>query len=451
MQSSHLERVLLREFPEEVETVISKTGRPEIATDPMGVEMSDIFVMLHPEDEWRVSSKAELVEEMEEVLEREVPGVAFGFSQPIELRVSELIAGVRSDVAIQIFGDDLESLDRPSQRRSSGCLHDSGRDRCQGRAGLWSADPHRDGRSRIRCTPRCEWRRRARRGRGAGRPAGRRGHGGRAAIRASGAFSRGGACGRRVDPENPSGSRRRQAAALGELAQLDTETEAAQISREWIKRRVSVELNVRGRDVASVVADARAAIAESVEIPPGTVIEWGGQFENLERASRRLFVLVPLSLLLIFVLLFAAFNAGRPAVLIFLNVPLAAAGGVFSLALRGMPFSISAGVGFIALFGIAVMNGVVLLSYARKLEHEEGMAPFAAAREAALVRMRPVLTTALVAAIGFVPMAIATGSGAEVQRPLASVVIGGLVTATLLTLFVLPVVYGGVSDRPSES
>ena len=444
VQSSHLERVLLEEFPAEIETVISKTGRPEIATDPMGVEMSDVFVMLRPEDEWQLSSKQVLIEEMEEVLEREVPGVAFGFSQPIELRVSELIAGVRSDVAIQIFGDDLESLDQLAGEVARAVARIQGATdvKVEQVSGLpiLTASVDRDSVARH----------------------GVSGDDVLAAIEALGGKQVGVVMEGerrfalqvrfpeevRADEESirriPVAADGGRLLPLGELAVLDTENEAAQISREWIKRRVSVEFNVRGRDVASVVADAREVLAKTVAIPPGTVVEWGGQFENLERASQRLFVLVPLSLLLIFVLLYAAFNAVRPAALIFLNVPLAAAGGVFSLALRGMPFSISAGVGFIALFGVAVMNGVVLLSYAQKLERE-GATPRAAAKEAAIVRMRPVLTTALVAAIGFLPMAIATGSGAEVQRPLATVVMGGLATATLLTLFVLPVVYGGVS------
>jgi cobalt-zinc-cadmium resistance protein CzcA len=237
---------------------------------------------------------------------------------------------------------------------------------------------------------------------------------------------------------------------LGELASFSTAAAAAQVSRDRIQRRLSVELNVRGRDIASVVADARATIAREVKLPSGYVIEWGGQFENLERASRRLVVVVPLALLLIFVLLYGAFGAARPALLIFLNVPFAAVGGVFALAARGMPFSISAGVGFIALFGVAVLNGVVLVAYIRKLQQESGLEPRAAAREAALVRMRPVLMTALVAALGFVPMAVATGAGAEVQRPLATVVIGGLFTATLLTLFVLPTIYAWFEPRRTE-
>jgi cobalt-zinc-cadmium resistance protein CzcA len=452
VQSSHLESVLLREFPDEIETVVSKTGRPEIATDPMGVEMSDVFVMLRPKENWGVASKVELVEEMEEVVGREVPGVAFGFSQPIELRVSELIAGVRSDVAIQFYGEDLDVLKRVATETAQVVSRIEGADdvKVEQVSGLpiLTATVDRDSVARH----------------------GVSGDDVLSAIEALGGKQVGVvmegekrfALQVRFPPEvraDEDTIRRIPVAAeggrmlpLGELATLDTEMEAAQISRERIQRRITVEFNVRERDIASVVAEARVAIAEGVSIPPGYVMEWGGQFENLERASRRLAILVPLSLLLIFMLLYGAFNAITPAVLIFLNVPFAAVGGVFALTLRGMPFSISAGVGFIALFGIAVMNGVVLLSYARRIEQERDLSPTAAAREAAIVRMRPVLMTAMVAAFGFIPMALATGSGAEVQRPLATVVIGGLVTATLLTLFVLPVAYGwfSKSNRPSE-
>ena len=440
-QSTLLERVLRREFADEVETVVTKTGRPEIATDPMGVEMSDVFVMLKPRDEWRFESKEELVEAMEEVLARSVPGAAFGFSQPIELRVSELIAGVRSDVAIQVYGEDLGELRRLGDQIARVVSEIPGADdvKVEQISGLPILTVRIDRGAAGRY----------------GVPAGDV----LAAVEALG--------GKRVgvvlDGEKrfalqvrfPPEVRNDEAAIaripiagtegalvpLGEVATFETAPAAAQVSRERIQRRISVETNVRGRDIASVVADARRAIGREVELPPGYVIEWGGQFENLERASRRLAVVVPLALLLIFVLLYGAFGAARPALLIFLNVPFAAVGGVFALAARGLPFSISAGVGFIALFGVAVLNGVVLVAYIRKLQQERGLEPRAAAREAALVRMRPVLMTALVAALGFVPMALATGAGAEVQRPLATVVIGGLVTATLLTLFVLPTIY----------
>ena len=449
-QSTLLERVLRREFADEVETVVTKTGRPEIATDPMGVEMSDVFVMLKPRDEWRFDSKEELIESMEEVLARSVPGAAFGFSQPIELRVSELIAGVRSDVAIQVYGEDLGELRRLGEQIARVVSDVPGADdvKVEQISGLPILTARVDRRS-----------------------AGRYGVPATDVLAAVEALG-----GKRVgvvlDGEKrfalqvrfPPEVRNDEAAIaripiagdggalvpLGEVATFETASAAAQVSRERIQRRISVEMNVRGRDIASVVADARQAIGNEVELPPGYVIEWGGQFENLERASRRLAVVVPLALLLIFVLLYGAFGASRPALLIFLNVPFAAVGGVFALAARGLPFSISAGVGFIALFGVAVLNGVVLVAYIRKTQQEKGLAPRAAAREAALVRMRPVLMTALVAALGFVPMALATGAGAEVQRPLATVVIGGLVTATLLTLFVLPTIYSWFEPARTE-
>ena len=218
------------------------------------------------------------------------------------------------------------------------------------------------------------------------------------------------------------------------------------MSRENIHRRLVVETNVRGHDLGSFVDDARQRIAKEVPLPTGYYLTWGGQFENLERASRRLFLVVPLALLLIFVLLYTTFGAMTPALLIYLNVPLAATGGIFALVLRGMPFSISAGVGFIALFGVAVLNGVVLMSYVLQLRHE-GLSSEEAARRGADIRLRPVLMPALVASLGFIPMTLSTSAGAEVQRPLATVVIGGLFTSTVLTLLVLPTVYAWIEGR----
>jgi cobalt-zinc-cadmium resistance protein CzcA len=235
---------------------------------------------------------------------------------------------------------------------------------------------------------------------------------------------------------------------LSQLAEISFGEGPAQISREQIQRRVVVEANVRGRDIASFVAEARRAVGEKLDLPPGYYVTWGGQFEHLEAATRRLMVAVPLALFLIFALLYGAFGSPRPALLIFLNVPMAATGGVFALLLRGMPFSISAGVGFIALFGVAVLNGVVLVASIRRLQQESGRPPAEAAAEAAQARLRPVLMTALVASLGFVPMALATGAGAEVQKPLATVVIGGLVTSTLLTLLVLPTLYRFFAEEP---
>ena len=449
-QSTTLERVLLDQFPDEVETIVSKTGRPEIATDPMGVEMSDVFVMLRPRDDWSYENKEELIEAMEQVVNERIPGAAFGFSQPIELRVSELISGVRSDIAIQVYGEDLDQLRSLGGEIAQAVSAVPGADdvKVEQVSGLPILTASVDRRAIARHGVNADDVLAAVEALG-GRQVGVVLEGERRfalQVRFPAAVRNDEAAIARI-PVAAGGGR---LLPLGELVTLDTEPSAAQISRERIQRRITVEANVRGRDIASVVDDARRAIGENVDMPPGYVIEWGGQFENLERASRRLMIVVPLALLLIFVLLYGTFNAARPAALIFLNVPFAAVGGVFALTLRGLPFSISAGVGFIALFGVAVLNGVVLVSYIRKLEREQGLPPLKAAREAALVRMRPVLMTALVAALGFVPMALSTGSGAEVQRPLATVVIGGLVTATLLTLLVLPTIYGWFAGRREE-
>jgi cobalt-zinc-cadmium resistance protein CzcA len=236
---------------------------------------------------------------------------------------------------------------------------------------------------------------------------------------------------------------------LNQLADVWVEEGPAQISRENIHRRITVETNVRGRDIARFVAEAQRSIAERVQLPAGYWIEWGGQFENLQQATARLAIVVPLTLFLIFVLLYTTFNSAGLALLIFVNVPMAATGGVFALFLRGLPFSISAAVGFIALFGVAVLNGLVLVSYIRKMR-EEGLDATEAALHGAEIRLRPVLMTALVASLGFLPMAISTSAGAEVQRPLATVVIGGLITSTLLTLLVLPAIYHWFGKEGTE-
>jgi len=448
-QSTRLEQVLRREFPE-ISTIVTKTGRPEIATDPMGVEISDVIVMLSPRSEWRHASKEELVEDMAKVVQKHVPGIAVGFSQPIELRVSELISGVRSDVAVKLFGEDLDILRQTGEdiarvvSRVDGAV-DVKLEQTSGLP-ILTAKVDREAIARyginaddVMATIEAL----------GGRQVG-------VVLEGQKRFPiqvrfplqvRSDVAGIRALPVAAAGG---QTVPLGQLASIDVEPAPAQISRERIQRRITVETNVRGKDIASFVGDAQRAIEAHVKIPPGYWLEWGGQFQNLKEASRRLSLVVPLALLLIFVLLYSAFGSARPAILIFLNVPFAATGGVFSLLIRGMPFSISAGIGFIALFGVAVMNGVVLLSYVRKLEQEESLSPMEAAVQGAKVRMRPVLMTALVAALGFVPMALSTGAGAEVQRPLATVVIGGLVTSTVLTLFVLPTIYGWFAPRRTE-
>jgi len=235
---------------------------------------------------------------------------------------------------------------------------------------------------------------------------------------------------------------------LAQLAEITLIEGPAQISREDTRRRIAVEVNVRGRDIGSFVSEAQAAIGKQIELPAGYYLRWGGQFEHLERATKRLLIVVPLALFLIFVLLFTTFGSIKQALLVYTGIPFAVVGGVFALAIRGMPFSISAGVGFIALFGVAVLNGLVMVSYINHLR-EEGRELGAAVKEGAETRLRPVLMTALVASLGFIPMAVATAAGAEVQRPLATVVIGGLVTSTLLTLLLLPTLYEWF-EKPSE-
>jgi heavy metal efflux system protein len=237
-----------------------------------------------------------------------------------------------------------------------------------------------------------------------------------------------------------------QVVPLGDVARLGFSTGPAQISRDSQSRRITVEFNVKGRDLLSVVRDAEAAVSRQVKVPTGYRVDWGGQFHHYEEAKARLAVVVPLALVLIVFLLWMAFRSVKVALIIFLNVPFAVVGGVVALWLRNIPFSISAGVGFIALFGVAVLNGLVLISFAERLERS-GMAARDAIRQAAELRLRPVLMTALVASLGFLPMALSSAPGSEVQRPLATVVIGGLLTATLLTLLVLPVVYGLVRSR----
>ncbi|MEP0848072.1 MAG: efflux RND transporter permease subunit [Phycisphaerae bacterium] len=438
------ERVLKDEFPE-VDTIVSRTGRAEIATDPMGVEISDTYIMLKPKDTWRFGTKEALIEAIDETLQEKVPGAIFSYSQPIELRVQELIAGVRSDVAIQIYGDDLELMKRKADEvvRLVSRVRGAADVKAEQVIGLPTMRVRIDRDATARYGINAEQVLEVVQTVG-GNPVGTVLEGQKRfalqvrfdpAVR-SDLASIGDLkiAGPPVDGGPP------RMIPLSQLASITIEEGPAQISRENISRRISVECNVRGRDLASFVADAQGVLDAELELPPGWFIDWGGQFENLQAASARLAILVPLALLLIFVLLYSTFNSIRLSALIYLNVPMAITGGLVALAVRGYPFSISAGVGFIALFGVAVLNGVVLVSYIVQ-KRGEGMSPVEAARAGARVRLRPVLMTALVASLGFVPMALATSAGAEVQRPLATVVIGGLVTSTLLTLLVLPSVY----------
>jgi cobalt-zinc-cadmium resistance protein CzcA len=439
--TTRIEAALLSKFPDEVETVISRTGRAEIATDPMGVELSDIFVMLKPEDQWtRASSKEALIEAMREVLGTEVPGQNYLFSQPIELRTNELISGVRADIAVKIYGEDLDTLARVGEQieRILRAVPGAGDVEAEQISGLPFLRVRLDRRAIARYGVNAEDVMNAVAA-VAGHPVGEVFEGQRRftlQVRLAAETRQDITAIRNVPIRTPAGT----TVPLGELAELRFEDGPAQIGRENVQRRLAIMANVRGRDLAGFVSEAQARIAAEVQMPPGYLVEWGGQFKNLEEASGRLAIAVPAALVLIFLLLFMTYGSARPAFLIYLNVPFAAVGGVFALALRGMPLSISAGVGFIALFGIAVLNGVVMVSYIRQLQ-SEGLSLGDATVQGAQGRLRPVLMTALVASLGFIPMALATSAGAEVQRPLATVVIGGLVTATMLTLFLLPSIY----------
>lgn len=447
--STAAEKTLL-EFPE-VESVISKIGRPEIATDPMGVNRSDIFVMLKPRREWkRFETKEELIAAMEEALDEHVPAQSFSFSQPVELRVQELISGVRADVGISLYGDDLDTL----QQQADAIVRVL--DQIPGAADVQAEQ--NVGLSYLRIRVRRD--QIARYGINArdvldavaivgGKVVGQVFEGQRRsplAVRLDSKWRNNVETLRQVRIADPRGRQ----IPLEQLADITVEDGPALINRDDIRRRILIQCNVRGRDLAGFVVDARQAVDEKIKLPPGYRLAWGGQFKNLQEASIRLSIAVPVALLLIFALLYLTFKSVPLTLLIYLNVPVAATGGVLALWLRGMPFSISAGVGFIALFGIAVMNGVVLIEHIRGLRASHGDVQ-TAAFEGAMGRLRPVLMTATTDALGFLPMALSASAGAEVQRPLATVVIGGVLTSSLLTLVVLPAVYRWFEPAAAET
>jgi cobalt-zinc-cadmium resistance protein CzcA len=445
-----VERVL-RQFPEVVQ-VVTRTGSPEVATDVMGVELSDVFVILKPQQEWTTAgTREDLIAKMKPAILEAVPGVGLGFTQPIEMRFNELIAGTRSDLAVKIFGPDLEVLKHQAEAvaRVLETVRGSADVKVEQVAGLPLLRVVVD-REQI-----------ARYGLTADEvltliQVTRVGHVVGTVVQGSRRFE---LVVRLVDSASA------DPAALGNLlmptshgelvplsrvAAIRVDTGPAQISREHVQRRIVVENNIRGRDLGSFVAEAQRAVAHEVSLPTGYELTWGGQFQHLQEATGRLAVVVPLTLLLILGVLSVIFEAMRPALLIFLNVPLALSGGIMTLWLRGLPLSISAVIGFIALFGIAVLNGVVLVSHIRQLE-AEGIPTEQAVMQGAMDRLRPVLMTALVASLGFLPMAMATSLGAEVQRPLATVVIGGLFTSTILTLLVVPALYSRIIGHRSYS
>ena len=431
---------VLKDFPE-VRKVVSLTGSAEIPIDPMGVESTDSFVSLRPQSEWKTATTRDgLVSALQERLASELPGVAFSFSQPIQMRMEDLLEGVRGDVAINLYGDDLSTLKETADKIAKvvGTVRGAADVKPEAQAGAPSLSI-----------------------------AINRGEAARygvsvddilASVESVGGRQVGSVYGDdnsitdiivRLAPEDrrdvaglsnvPVGMSGRKLVALSQVAEIKTDTVPAQISRERLQRRISVVANVRGRDVQSFVDEARTAVENQVQLPPRYSTTWTGQFQNLQRALSQLVVVVPIAIAGIFILLVVMFADIRPALLVFLNVPISATGGIIALYLRGLPFSISAAIGFIATFGIAILNGVVLVTYIQNLS--SGVSPRDAAMDAARKRLRPVLMTASVATFGFLPMAISTSAGAEVQRPLATVVIGGLITATLLTLLVLPAIY----------
>jgi cobalt-zinc-cadmium resistance protein CzcA len=441
------------ELPE-VRHVVSRTGRSDISSDPMGVGESDTYVLLAPRSEWTTArTKEGLVAALREKLGT-VPGVEFGYTQPIQMRVDELISGVKSQIAVKVFGDDLEELAELG-REVAGVLNgvegavDVKVEAVEG-LGYLQIRMHRQRLSRL--------------GISVARvkslietamggqvittvPNGDRRTG--VTLRLPTEFTSRVENLRNLPLATPTGER----VLLSEVASIDLTTGPAQISREEGKRRVVVELNVVGRDIGGFVQEAQQRLEEAVELPTGYFTTWGGQFEQQQRAMARLRVMVPLALVLIFILLFLNFGSVRPVLLILANIPLALVGGVFALKLSGLYLSVSASVGFIALFGIAILNGLVMIEFFRNLE-AEGANRREAILEGAQLRLRPVLMTAATTALGLTPLIWATGVGSEVQRPLAVVVVSGVVTSTLLTLFVLPILYqwfgGGTSSAVDE-
>jgi cobalt-zinc-cadmium resistance protein CzcA len=440
--STEMEKVLLQ-FPE-VKTCVSKIGSSEIPTDPMPIEANDLMVILKDKSEWKTaSSKEELAEKMEKALQEHFVGVNFEFQQPIQMRFNELMTGVKSDIAIKIYGENLEVLAQKAEQtaqkiRKIRGVADMKIEQVLGLPQMLI----RYNRTKIaQYGLDIQTLNQAVRTAFAGEATGVVFEGEKRfdlVVRLDTT--------QRNNLENLKNLYIRTAngvqVRLEEVAWIDYEPAPVQVSRENTKRRIVIGVNVRGRDVESVVKEMQSIFEKKqVRLPVGYYVEFGGQFENLEKGKKRLMIAVPIALGLIFMLLYFTFHSLKQAVLIFTAIPLSAIGGVFALWLRNMPFSISAGVGFIALFGVAVLNGIVLIGYFNQLAKEGVKNLHRRILQGVFVRLRPVMMTASVASLGFLPMALSTSAGAEVQKPLATVVIGGLISATFLTLIVLPVLY----------
>tara|TARA_R110002096_G_scaffold434832_5_gene658268 strand:- start:75805 stop:78942 length:3138 start_codon:yes stop_codon:yes gene_type:complete len=436
--NTRLEALLLEEFPDEVEHAWSRIGTAEVATDPMGLELTDIFIGLRPREEWkRADTQTELVAKMQDVVS-EMPGVNIVFTQPIEMRMNEMVSGIRSDIGIKVIGDDFDQLLAIGEQVQKVLQTVPGADEISidqitGQPTLnVTVEQSSIARYDVAAREVLDF------------------------VEAIGGIRVGEVYeGQRVFPlvvRLPDQFRRDKEALgavrlptqggasvpLSSLATIETTDSASTINREWGRRLIRVQTNLKNRDAASFVAEAKAKIKEAVVLPEGYVIEWGGQFENLQRAQTRLAVVVPVVLFLVFILLFLSMKNLRDVLIIYTGIPFAAIGAIFALWIRDIPFSVSAAVGFIALAGIAVLNGQILIEAVRE-NTAQGLPRDQSIIEAAKTRLRPVLATAVTDAAGFLPMAVSLGVGSEVQRPLATVVIGGIITSTLLTLFVLPV------------
>jgi len=450
--NTQMERAILNEFPDEVEHVWSRIGSAQVATDPMGIELTDVFITLKARNRWKQATTQDELTELIQMTLREMPGQKIAMTQPIEMRLNEMISGVRSDVAVKLFGDDFDILVDKAEEietvlRSIDGSADVAVEQVTGQPvlqikikqdeiarygvsakqvldlvqsiGSYQLGEVFEGQLRFPLVVRLPERMRS-------------------SPEAIGAIQLTTASGQRIP--------------LARLAEIKTVEGPSTITREWGYRRINISSNVRGRDLGSFVAEAQRRIDEEVILPAGRYhLEWGGQFENLITARRRLMIVVPLALALIFGLLYMTYNNVIDAIRVFTGVPFAWTGGIFALWIRDMPFSISAAVGFVALSGVAVLDDMLLVSYIRQLRGR-GIGLEQAVEKAAMTRLRPVLMTTLVASLGFVPMAFNTGMGAEVQRPLATVVIGGVISAMVMSLLVLRVLYmvfaGSVRVRP---
>ena len=439
--NTQMERMLLEDFPDEIRHVWSRIGAAEVATDPMGIELTDIFISLKPREQWtKASTQEELVNLIQKTL-RAVPGQKISFSQPIELRINEMISGVRSDVGIKLFGDDFDTLVKKSQEiervlRDIPGAKDINVEQVTGQPilqikvkqdqlarygvpakavldiaeslGTMEAGEVYEGQLRFPLSIRLVEKHRA----------------SKESIEA-------------IPIATVSG----KTISLKTLADVNYVSGPATISRDWYQRRIIISCNVRGRDLVGFVNEAKTKIEENVQLPSGRYhLEYGGQFENYESARQRLMIVIPVVVISIFVLLFLTYRNVVDSLRVFTGVPLGWIGGIFALWIRGMPFSISAAIGFIAMSGVAVLDDMILVSYIRKLRRD-GLPRDEAVRVAAVTRLRPVLMTTLVASLGFLPMAMSTGVGAEVQRPLATVVIGGVISAMIMSLLVIRVLY----------